>query len=152
MRGKAKIVMESVQTNCDHNFVEYFHKVTGQELLHSFRVVKQVPSFTINVVMRALRSQRIMYKMDNLNGCQFLHNPLLNKVFSQAYHAMIVNGSFFKCPIEPRVYFLTNLGTPKAIPNIHPAGRFQLNVRIKISEIKAPFVMEVIWKYNVIKL
>lgn len=147
-----KIVMQSVQTNCDHNYVEYFEKVPGEELLYSFRVVKQAPSFSISIAVRALRSQRVLYKMDGLDGCQFLNNPLLNKAFSQAYHVMIANKTIFKCPIEPKVYFLNNLYTSITIPNIHPAGRFQVNVRIKMSESKAPFVMEVIWKYNVIKL
>lgn len=92
-----------------------------------------------------------MYKMENLNGCQFLNNPLLNRAFAHSYNLIIFNKTFFKCPILPKVYYLTNLGNTKMIPNFHPAGRFQINVRIKMPESRAPFVMEVIWKYNVIK-
>lgn len=130
--------------------MEYFRKIPHQERLYSLRVVKMASSFSISIVIRVLRSQRILYKIDNLNGCQFLNNPLMqNKVFAGSYNMFIYNKTFFKCPILPKIYYLNNLDMPQIIPSFHPPGRFQLNVRIKMAETKAPFVLEVIWKYNV---
>ncbi|KAH8302482.1 hypothetical protein KR044_007326 [Drosophila immigrans] len=144
-----KLSIESVQTNCDHNFVEYFHKVPESEMLYTFRVVKLAPTFTITVTIRALKSQRIMYQINKLDGCQFLNNPILSKPLARTYHAIVANNTIFRCPIPPKVYFLRNMLKAKLLIRLHPPGRFQVSVNIQTSLSSAPFVMEVIWKYSV---
>lgn len=140
-----------METDCDHDFVEYFRKVPGQNVLHTFRVVKVAPSFTLSVIMSAIKSQRIMYKINNLDGCQFVNNPLINKVLAGSYNTMIVNNSFFKCPIEPKVYYLKNMANAFMKPAFHPPGHYQLCVRVKMAQSTAPFVMQVLWKYRVVR-
>lgn len=140
-----------METDCDHDYVEYFQKVPGQNMLHTFRVVKVAHSFTLSIVMSSIKSHRIMYKINNMDGCQFVNNPLINKVLAGTYNTMIVNNSFFKCPIEPKVYYLKNMENAFMKPLYHPPGHYQLCVRIKMAESPKPFVMQVLWKYRVIK-
>lgn len=101
--------------------------------------------------MSAIKSQRIMYKINNLDGCQFVNNPLINKVLAGSYNTMIVNNSFFKCPIEPKVYYLKNMANAFMKPAFHPPGHYQLCVRVKMAQSTAPFVMQVLWKYRVVR-
>ncbi|XP_060651640.1 uncharacterized protein LOC132788324 [Drosophila nasuta] len=150
VHGKIKVILESVETESDHDFVEYFRPVP-QTTLHTFRVVKLAPSFSLSIVMRAMKSQRIMYKIADLDGCQFVNNPLLNKALAPTYHTLVVNNSFFKCPIQPKVYFLKNVSKAFIVPTIHPLGHYQLTVQVRMSLSPAPFVMQVQWKYRVLK-
>ncbi|KAH8302475.1 hypothetical protein KR044_007323, partial [Drosophila immigrans] len=150
VRGKVKVILESVETESDHDFVEYFRPVPNQTL-HTFRVVKLAPSFSLSIVMRAIKSQRVMYKISNLEGCQFVNNPMINKVLAPTYRTMVVNNTFFKCPIQPKVYFLKDVSKAFIVPDIHPIGHYQLTVRVKMSQSPAPFVMQVLWKYRVLK-
>lgn len=147
-----KFVLDSVETECDHDFVEYFRPVPNQETLHTFRVVRLAPSFTVSVVMRAIKSQRIMYKLNNLDGCQFINNPLMNKILATTYNTLVVNNSFFKCPIQPKVYYLKNVAKAFIMPKFHPPGHYQLSVRLHMSQSAAPFVMEIVWKYKVMNI
>lgn len=147
-----KVLLESLQTNCDHDFVEYFHKSPVIETLYTFRVVKPAPTFSISIILRAVASHRIMYRLKNLDGCQFISNPIMNKVFAQVFNAIIVNNTINGCPILPKVYFLKNMADPKVIPTFHPIGRYQTNVRIHMSQSPGPYVMEVIWRYNVVNV
>lgn len=150
MRGKVKTIIESVQTNCDHDFVEFFDKVPHKELLYTFRVAKLAPSFTINIIMRAVKTQRVMYKI-KLEGCSFLNNPIMNKALGSAYRKVLVNTTF-KCPIQPRVYFMRSAAVTLLMPAFHPDGRYHLNARIKMSQSPSPFVMEIDWKYSIIHM
>ncbi|KAH8367197.1 hypothetical protein KR084_007831 [Drosophila pseudotakahashii] len=152
LKGNIKFTLESLETNCDHNFVEYFHKVPNTKLLYTFRVVKLAPAFTIDMNVKVLKTQRIMYKMENVKGCDFLNNPLLFKVFGETYKHLVVNGSYFKCPIKPKVYYIKNEGVVSMIPGIHPPGRFQLTTRIRMTESRHPFVMEMVWKYKIVRI
>ncbi|KAH8302481.1 hypothetical protein KR044_007325, partial [Drosophila immigrans] len=144
-----KTTVESVETNCDHDFVEYFRQEPNSGF-HVFRVVKAVNSFTIGIMIRAFTSKRIMYQLNHLNGCQFLNNPFISQAMNHTYRTIIANNSVFRCPIPPKVYFLQNLRKAKVFRNFHPPGRYQLSMRVKTPTSSSPFVMEVLWKYNVI--
>lgn len=146
---KRQSFVESVETNCDHDFVEYFKKVPDQTLLYTFRVVKPAASFSISITMRAVKSQRILYQLKKIDGCQFLSNQFFKKMFAESYATLIVNNSFFNCPISPKVYYLKNLTNALISPIFHPTGYYQASVRIRMPETSAPFVMEIVWKYNV---
>lgn len=150
-KGNMQLILESLQTSCDHDFVEYFKRVPNSGLLYTFRVTKLASAFTIDITVKVLKTHRIMYRIENINGCEFLSNPLMNKVFDAAYKQLVVNDSFFMCPIKPKVYYLKNEGTVSMIPNFHPAGRFQLTMRVKMAESRHPFVMEMLWKYKVVR-
>ncbi|KAH8254034.1 hypothetical protein KR032_008103, partial [Drosophila birchii] len=150
-QGNTQITVESLQTSSDHNFVEYFKKVPNSDYLYAFRVVKLAPAFTIDITMKVQKTHKVMYKAENINGCEFLNNPLMSKVFDAAYKQMVVNGSFFKCPIKPKVYYLKYEGMIP-VPGFHPAGRFQILIRVKMSESRHPFVMEMLLKYKVDRL
>ncbi|XP_016927476.3 uncharacterized protein [Drosophila suzukii] len=151
-RGGSKFIMESLLTSCDNNFVDNFRKVPNTVDIYTFRVVKLASAFTINIAVRVLKTKRVMYKVDNLDGCQFLMNPLMNRVFGSVYKRLIVNGSFFSCPIKPGVYYLRNEGSVDMLPSFHPPGRYQITMRIRMHESKAPFVMEMLWIYNVVRI
>lgn len=152
MSVNRKFVMESVQTNCDHDFVEYFKKVPNQKFLYTFRVVKPVKTFTISVVLRAVRSQRIMYKFNKLSGCQYLKKQIRNKFLTQMYQALVVNHSLFECPINPSVYFLKNMIDTKIVPHGHPFGYYQISIRVEMPQSQNPFVMEILSKYYIVPL
>ncbi|KAH8290725.1 hypothetical protein KR054_005248, partial [Drosophila jambulina] len=150
IKGSSQITVESLQTSCDNNFVEYFKKVPNSAFLYTFRVVKLASAFTIDIIMKVRKTQKVMYKAENINGCAFLNNPMMSKAFNVAYRDLVVNGSFFKCPIKPKVYFLKN--DMVSVPGFHPAGRFELSIRVKMVESRHPFVMEMQWKYKVVRM
>ncbi|KAH8272801.1 hypothetical protein KR018_000063, partial [Drosophila ironensis] len=151
-KGAISFSIESLETTCDHDYVEYFRRVPNSGLLYTFRVAKTAPYFTIDIVVKVLKTQRIMYKMVNVNGCDFLNNPVLNKAFGAVYKQLVVNGSFFKCPIKPKVYYLKNEMSVELFPNFHPPGRFQLSMRVKMAESRGPYVMEMLWKYKIVRI
>lgn len=151
-RGGSKFILETIQTSCDHNFVEYFHKVPKTVSLYTFRVVKLAPSFTIDIATRVQKTKRILYRVDSLDGCGFLKNPLLSRIFGPVYKKLVVNGSFFGCPIKPKVYFIKNEGTEAMLPAFQPPGRYQITMRVRMKESPDPFVMEMLWVYNVVKI
>jgi len=132
--------------------VEYFHKVSNTTFLYTFRVVKVVSAFNIDVVLRVVKTQRVFYKAENMWGCHLLKNPLLFKFFGKYYEHLVVNGSYFKCPIEPKIYYLKNEPSLSMFPTIHLPGHFQLSMRIKIPNSSHPFIMETLWKYNVVRI
>ncbi|XP_017053583.1 uncharacterized protein LOC108096483 [Drosophila ficusphila] len=150
-RGGSNFIMESVATSCDHDFVEYFRKVPGTKDIITFRVVKLAKAFTIDIAVRVLKTKRVMYRVDKIDGCQFLSNPLMNRVFGSVYKRLIVNGSF-SCPIKPAVYYIRNEGSVAMLPTFHPPGRYQITMRVRMHESRAPFVMEMLWIYNVVKI
>ncbi|XP_016979436.1 uncharacterized protein LOC108044803 [Drosophila rhopaloa] len=150
--GNIQFILESLETYCDHDYVEYFRKVPNTKLLYTFRVVKLASAFTIDITVKVIKTKRIFYKMENIAGCEFLNNPLLFKVFGETYKHLVVNGSYFKCPIKPKVYYLKNEATVSLIPSIHPPGRFQLSMRVKMAESRRPFVMEMLWKYKIVRI
>ncbi|KAH8237154.1 hypothetical protein KR038_005732, partial [Drosophila bunnanda] len=147
-----KVIIESLQTSCDHDYVEYFKKVPNSSFLYTFGVVKLAAAFTIDITMEAQKTHKVLYKTENINGCAFLNNPLMSKVFDATYKSLVVNGSFFKCPIKPKVYYLQNKVLTPVVPSFHPAGRFQLTTRVKMSKSRHPFIMELLWKYKIVRL
>ncbi|KAH8357077.1 hypothetical protein KR200_001853, partial [Drosophila serrata] len=151
-RGGSNFVMENLITSCDHNYVDYFRKVPNTLNLYTFRVVKLASKFTIDIAVRVLKTKRVMYKVDNLDGCYFLTNPLMNRVFGSVYKKLIVNGTFFNCPIKPDVYYLRNEGSVEMLPSFHPPGKYQVTMRVKMHESPGPFVMEMLWIYSVVKI
>ncbi|KAH8369951.1 hypothetical protein KR093_001541, partial [Drosophila rubida] len=149
-RGKFKTIVEAVRTSCDHDFVEYFDKVPHTQLLYTFRVAKVAPTFTLALVMRSVKTKRVMYKI-SVDGCPFLSNPIMNKALAPIYRRVLVNTTF-KCPIPPRVYFMRSVAAAFEMPSFHPDGRYHMNARIKMSQSRAPYVMEIDWKYSIIHL
>ncbi|XP_017053585.1 uncharacterized protein LOC108096485 [Drosophila ficusphila] len=150
-RGGTEFIQEALETRCDHDYVEYFQKAPNSTSLYTFRVVKLAAKFTIDISVKVIKTQRIMYNMEKLNGCDFLNNPALAKTFAKSYNILVVNGSYFKCPIKPKVYYLKTDGIMQLMPNIHPPGRFQLSMRTKMAESRKPFVMEMLLKYQINK-
>ncbi|XP_016979438.2 uncharacterized protein LOC108044805, partial [Drosophila rhopaloa] len=151
-KGNTKYILESLEMNCDHDYVTFFHNVANSKVLHTFRVVKLVSAFTIDIKMKVLKTQRILYKLENINGCEFLSNPVRLGVIGENYKHLVVNGSFFKCPIKPNIYYLKSENILSLIPNIHPPGRFQLSLRVKVAESSQPFNLEMLLKYNIIRI
>ncbi|XP_039479321.1 uncharacterized protein LOC120443940 [Drosophila santomea] len=150
-RGGSKFIMESLVTSCDHKIVKYFQKVPDKLNIYTFRVVKLAKAFTIDFAVRVVKTKRVMYKIDNFDGCQFLMNPLLNRVFGTVYKRLVVNGSFFSCPIRPGVYYIRNEGSVAMLPAFQPPGRYQITMRVRMHESGDPFVMEMLWVYSVVR-
>ncbi|XP_044312584.1 uncharacterized protein LOC108044804 [Drosophila rhopaloa] len=151
-RGNTEYTLQSPETYCDHDYVEYFHKVPNKKQLYTFRVVKLAPAFTIDITTKVMKTQRVLYKMENIGGCEFLNNPLLFKALHETYNRLLVNGSYFKCPIKPKVYYLKSENTMSFLPSFHPPGQFQLSVRVKMAESRRPFVMEMLWKFKIVRI
>ncbi|XP_002016482.2 uncharacterized protein LOC6590828 [Drosophila persimilis] len=151
-KGNMNFIMESLETFCDHDYVEYFRKVPDAGLLYTFRVARPAAAFSIDITGKVLKTQKVMYRTENINGCEFLRNPLMSKVFGIVYKHLVVNGTFFECPIKPNVYFLKNEGAMAVLPSFHPPGRFQLSMRVKMAESRQPFVMEMLWKYRIVRI
>lgn len=150
VRGNTKLVLESLKTNCDHDMVEYFDLVPGSEMIYRFKVMRPATRFFIGISMRVLKTKRIMYKIENLDGCQFLNTPLMNKIFSEFYRNLLVNNTAFHCPIRTGVHFLRNLATANLLPTIHPVGHFQLTVTVTKQPFNATsLIMQMIWNYSV---
>lgn len=150
VHGNTKLVLESLKTNCDHDMVEYFDRVPGSELIYRFKVVKMATRFFISIRIRVLKTKRIMYKIENLDGCQFLNTPLMNKIFSEFYRNLLVNNTAFHCPIRTGEHFLHNLATANLLPTIHPLGHFQLTVTVTKQPYNATsLIMQMIWNYSV---
>ncbi|XP_062132105.1 uncharacterized protein LOC133842848 isoform X1 [Drosophila sulfurigaster albostrigata] len=147
VRGKVKTIIESVETDCDHDYVEYFDIVPNKILLFTFRVAKVAPSFNLTITTRSAKTKRVMYKI-TVDGCPFLSNPIINKVLGSTYRKILVNTTF-KCPIPPKVYFMKNVAALFAMPAFHPAGQFQMNARVRMPQTNAPFVMDINWKYSI---
>ncbi|EDV96959.1 uncharacterized protein LOC6557677 [Drosophila grimshawi] len=140
-------VMESLETKCDHDVIEYFHKLPNNSSVYTFRVLKTAPIFFIDINMRSIRSQQIMYKLNHFDGCSFLKNPLISKVMAYPLKVMIVNNTISVCPIVAKVYYLQNMNS-RTIAPFHPAGRYQITVRISVPRKHVP-IMEIIMRYNV---
>ncbi|XP_016946388.1 uncharacterized protein LOC108022054 [Drosophila biarmipes] len=151
-RGNTEFIFGSLEADCDHDYVEYFHKVPNTTFLHTFRVTKLISSFNIDVVVKVVKTQRVFYKSENIRGCDLLKNPLLFKNFGKSYKHLVVNGSFFKCPIEPKVYYLKNEPSMSTFPTVHPTGHFQLTMRLKIPNSPHPFAMKTLWIYNIVRI
>ncbi|XP_017068628.1 uncharacterized protein LOC108106214 [Drosophila eugracilis] len=151
-KGNTEFILDSIETRSDHEFVEYFEKVPDSKVLYTYRVVKLTSAFTINIVIKALKSLRIMYKVENLKGCEFLNNPWIYKLFGEAYKNLVVNGSYLKCPIKPKIYFLKAMGVMYMIPRVNLPGRFQLTMHLKTPESRKPFVMEMVLKYTIVRI
>lgn len=153
VRGNTKLILESLKTNCDHDMVEYFDRVPGSQMIYRFKVVKMATRFFIGISLRVLKTKRIMYRIENLDGCQFLNTPLMNKIFSEFYRNLLVNNTPFHCPIRPGEHFLRNLATANLLPAIHPFGHFQLTMTVTKQPYNAynatSLIMQMIWNYSV---
>lgn len=155
VRGNTKLVLESLKTNCDHDMVEYFDLVPGSEMIYRFKVVRPATRFFIGIRMRVQKTKRIMYKIENLDGCQFLNTPLMNRIFGEFYRNLLVNNTAFHCPIGTGEHFLRNLATSylasgNLLPSIHPVGHFQLTVTVTKQPFNATsLIMQMVWNYSV---
>ncbi|XP_016946387.1 uncharacterized protein LOC108022053 [Drosophila biarmipes] len=147
--GRTKFIFDSLETNCDHDYVEYFRKVPNTTFLFTFRVMKTIPTFNIDIVLSVLKTNRVLYKAEDIKGCDLVKNPRMFKNFGRSFTHLVVNGSYFKCPIEPRIYYLQNEPLMSMFPSVHLAGHFQLSMRLKIPNSYQPFVMESTWKYKI---
>ncbi|XP_017053587.2 uncharacterized protein LOC108096489 [Drosophila ficusphila] len=150
-KGNRKLIVESLETNCDHDYVEYFQKVTNSsQHIHTFRVTKLVSAFSIDVMEKVKKTHRIFYKTKISRGCDFINNPMPYKVFGESFKKMAVNGSFIKCPVKPKIYYINTEGPTSVIPSVHSPGSFQLRMRIKVPESSRPFAMEMLWKFKIV--
>ncbi|XP_017053590.1 uncharacterized protein LOC108096491 [Drosophila ficusphila] len=150
-KDNRKLIVESLETNCDHDYVEYFQKATNSsQNIHTFRVTKLVSAFSIDVVEKVTKTQRLFYKTKISGGCDFINHPMLYKLLGESYRKMTVNGSFIKCPVKPQIYYLKTDGPSSITPRIHSPGRFQLTIRVKVPESSQPFALEMLWKYKIV--
>ncbi|XP_017053588.1 uncharacterized protein LOC108096490 [Drosophila ficusphila] len=150
-KGNKKIILESLETNCDHDYMEYFHKVpNSSQHIHTFRVTKLVSAFSIDLIEKVTKTQRLYYKTKINGGCDFINNPMLYKLFGESFQRMAVNSSLLRCPINPGVYYM-RIDSPSSItPSIHSPGRFQFLVRTKATNSSQPFFLEMLWKYKIV--
>ncbi|KAH8303064.1 hypothetical protein KR044_004015, partial [Drosophila immigrans] len=149
-RGNLQLTMESLETSSDRlQFVEYFEHVPGTENLLRFKVIKAATKFNVGINLRPVKSHNYIYKLNKLDGCQFVNSPVANKVFGSIYRNLIVNRSYFHCPITPGVYYLRNFLTANLMPVYHPAGHFQLTVNVSSPFSSAPYIMRMVWIYRI---
>ncbi|KAH8369539.1 hypothetical protein KR093_000069, partial [Drosophila rubida] len=149
-RGKLQLTLESLETSADRvQFVEYFEHVPGTANLLRFKVIKTATTFNVGIYLRALKSHSYIYRLDKLDGCHFVNTPIANQVFRKFYRNLVVNNSFFHCPIRTGTYYLRNLLTASLMPSFHPAGHFQLTVNVSSPFSSASYIMRMVWTYRI---
>lgn len=72
----------------------------------------------------------------------------MNKFFSQYYNAFIVNGSYFHCPLKPKMYYVNNQFKFK-LSLQHPVGKFGITVRMNVPKNRSPYILQVLCNYTV---
>lgn len=150
IKNNLKLTIKSIVLNCDDDFVQECQQVPGNLHVFSFKPTRQVDSFFLDIQVKSQTTERILFDLKYKNACRFLNNPFINNVFSRIYNDIVVNNSYFKCPIKPGIYYLSNKVTPNVISFLHPAGRYRLTVRINTSQSEMPFIMEIVCNYNIV--
>ncbi|KAH8272817.1 hypothetical protein KR018_000709, partial [Drosophila ironensis] len=143
---KATVIGPELSYNKE--FVEYFGTAPGESHILMVNLTRSVKDVFMDSRVDNEDSKRVAYKVQNFFLCNFLNNRLVSKLYSFYYEEFVGNGTVFKCPIRPGIYYLKNSLSAQIVPSFHPTGKFRLTVRLK-SEKSANFSAELIWRYRV---
>ena len=132
--------------------MKYFRQILTNPEIYEFYVDHQFNMFHCDMLVLWNSNARDVYRVNKMDGCSFLKNPLSNRIFSNFYQSMLVNKTTFKCPIKAGRYYLKPKLTAAVIPSIHPKGNFTFKVLIKQStNSNENAVLDLIWKYRMTK-
>ncbi|KAH8237158.1 hypothetical protein KR038_005735 [Drosophila bunnanda] len=145
-----KSFLLSSELNYNRDYVNYFGLAPGETQRVLINCTKYVKTVFLDSRIDNEETKRTVYKVGNFSLCHFLNNRSISKIFSVFYEEIVGNSTAFKCPIHPGIYYLKNSFGSKMVPAFHPSGTFRLSSGIK-TEQKGPIVLELIWRYRVIR-
>ncbi|XP_017145563.1 uncharacterized protein LOC108157931 [Drosophila miranda] len=143
---KIKTTLLSTEFNYDGNYVEYFGLDPGKSKGLLGNLTKPMTKIFMDIRVVNEVMQRVVYKIENFDGCAFLNNRVISRIFSRWYDAIVGNTTHFKCPARPGIYYLENGSTTGLVSPYLPAGTFRVSVRVK-PVYGGPFAVEIIWRY-----
>lgn len=143
--------LEAFVPSFDSVYVADFRPIKSMGNIYELVVIKDIKAIFIDVLVTALDNERVAYKLNNLEGCTFLSNPLFNRVFYAFYKSLVVNSSTpMSCPIKAGSYLLRNEFNKSSFPQIHRKGNFSLNLKIK-SNVYDKVVLNLNWIYRFVR-
>ena len=137
----------------DPYYVEFFRKTSPDSDIYEFSVKRDVFAFYVNTFERSNTKDKEIYRMTNMDGCVFLGNPLMNRLFYNFYKNLLVNQTLFSCPVKKGVYLLRTNLTQDVMPMFHPKGNFTTLVRIRNSTMNdnRGVMLSLRWNYRLVK-
>ncbi|XP_073847482.1 uncharacterized protein [Musca autumnalis] len=146
-----KFILQEFKATIDAVHIKEFRQISTKDNIYNCKVVKDIRSFYIDVAINQMGKNRQVYRLNNMEGCVFLSNTLLNRIFHGFYENLVVNGtSPIKCPIKKGNYLFRNAFNKNALPQIHPKGNFSLNLRLK-ANTHDQIILDLQWIYRLIK-
>lgn len=146
-----KFILQDFLASVDSVYVKEFRRLSPGGNIYNLHIVKDIKVLFIDVVIYQSGKSREVYKLNNMEGCTFLSNPLLNRVFHGFYENLVVNKTNpMKCPIKTGSYLFRNAFNKNALPQIHPKGNFTLNLRLKANTFDS-VMLELKWLYRLTK-
>lgn len=146
-----RFLQDNFFVDFDTYHVNFFRKISENSSIYEFLVKREVDSFFIDMFVRWNSKNKEVYRVTNMDGCVFLSNPLMNRLFYNFYKNLLVNSTLFTCPIKKGQYFLRTEMSKSVMPAIHPKGNFTFNVRIKNSTSNDGILLDFIWNYRILK-
>ncbi|XP_019891306.1 uncharacterized protein LOC109612068 [Musca domestica] len=146
-----KFTLLDFKSSVDSVYVKEFRRLKPDDNIYNCEIVKEVRALYVDVIINQLNRNREVYRLNNMEGCIFLSNPLFNRIFYSFYENLLVNRSNpMKCPIKKGSYLFRNAFTKSALPQIHPKGNFTLNLRLK-SNTHDEIMLDLQWLYRMAK-
>lgn len=130
--------------------MEYFSKVSPDSDVYEFYAKRDVYAFYVDTFLRSNSKDKETYRMTNMDGCIFLRNPLMNRLFYNFYKNLLVNQTIFSCPVRKGVYHLRTALTQDIMPMFHTKGNFTTQVRIRNNTVNdnSGVILNFRWNYR----
>ncbi|XP_061389871.1 uncharacterized protein LOC133325058 [Musca vetustissima] len=146
-----KFILEDFESSIDSEYFKEFRLISPEENIYNCEIGKEVREFYIDVIINQLNMKRELYRMNNMKGCIFLADTLLNRVFHGFYENLLVNRTqSIKCPLRRGSYLIRNAINKAALPQFHPKGNFSLILRLKANTMDW-IMLELTWLYRLAK-
>ncbi|XP_075168508.1 uncharacterized protein LOC142240687 [Haematobia irritans] len=146
-----KFIVDHFEATPDTVYIKEFRRISDDDNIYDCVIVKDIKAFYIDVIINQVDKDKEMYKINNMEGCSFLSNPLLNRVFHGFYQHLLVNHSDpLKCPVKSGSYLFRNAFNKAALPQMHPRGNFSLNIYLKSNTFDET-MLNLKWLYRLVK-
>lgn len=143
--------MDSFHANYGSHHVKYFRKTSPESNIYEFEIIKPVSKFYIDAYVKSNSKNKEVYNIKNMDGCIFMSNPLVNRLFHNFYKSLLVNKTFYSCPMKIGTYFIRNEFSKNIMSPIHPRGNFTLNVQLK-NNTNNGVLLDLNWSYRLVKV
>ncbi|XP_020717452.1 uncharacterized protein LOC110118930 [Ceratitis capitata] len=130
------------------DYVKNFTKDAVGPHIHAFELLKPLPQFYIDFLLKGRRGSSFGYNISNMDGCIILKSIANIKLFSQIYEQILVERSSpFECPLKPKVYYLRDVISYGSAAYFGRSS-YKLTVQIRLEESSLP-ICTFEWKYIV---